>query len=185
MPGWPGSICRPANFTPPTCHGRRLSDELLRLAPAECICSEAAFQDRLSKAGFHLPARDGQAQPDAGWPATLRPDWTFDPLTARKTLHEQFGVLTMSGFGFDDGQPCLIAAGAIVQYLQETLKAKLAHLIRLRPYHSDHFMLLDEVTRRSLELTQNAARRATASARCWPPSTAPARPWAPACCPNG
>src|SRR6185437_3631198 len=58
------------------------------------------------------------------------------------------------GFGFDDDQPCLAAAGALLLYLQETLKASLAHLTRLRPYAEHRFLALDEVTRRSLELTR-------------------------------
>jgi len=138
----------------------RLADEMLRLAPAECICSESAFGQRLSALGFRLPATgdetpaDGRQPTAQGWPVTLRPDWTFDPLTARKALHEHFGVLTLSGFGFDDSQPCLIAAGAVLRYLQETLKAGLAHLHRLQPYRHDRFLVLDEVTRRSLELTR-------------------------------
>jgi DNA mismatch repair protein MutS len=137
----------------------RLADELERLAPAECICSESAFAHRLAEIGLRLPPSGdrppaGAKESQAGrWPVTLRPDWTFDLLTARKALHEHFGVLTMSGFGFNDAQPCLIAAGALVQYLQETLKARLAHLHRIKPFRHDDFLLLDEVTRRSLELT--------------------------------
>ena len=42
-------------------------------------------------------------------------------------------MATLAGFGFDDEQPCLAAAGALLLYLQETLKASLAHLRRLRP----------------------------------------------------
>src|SRR5437773_6859013 len=122
----------------------RLADELLRLAPAECLCAEKEEK----RAGEAVRA----ALPTAA--LSLRPDWTFDPLSARKSLHEHFGVLTMSGFGFNDGQACLIAAGALVQYLQETLKARLAHLDRLQPYRPERYLLLDEVTRRSLELTR-------------------------------
>ena len=59
---------------------------------------------------------------------TPRPDWTFDPATARAALFHHFGVSTLAGFGFDDDQPCLVAAGALLLYLQETLKASLAHL---------------------------------------------------------
>jgi len=57
-------------------------------------------------------------------------------------------------FGFDDAQACLVAGGALLLYLQETLKASLAHLHRLRPYRQNKFLFLDEVTRRSLELTR-------------------------------
>src|SRR5439155_11189173 len=80
--------------------------------------------------------------------------WTFDPASARAVLFNHFGITTLAGFGFEDAQPCLVAAGALVLYLQETLKASLAHLDRLRPYRQDHFLFLDGVTRRSLELTR-------------------------------
>jgi DNA mismatch repair protein MutS len=122
----------------------RLGDELQRLAPAECLCAE--------KEDARAGAAVRTALPTAA--VSLRPDWNFDALSARKALHEHFGVLTMSGFGFDDSQPCLIAAGALVQYLHETLKASLVHLHRLRPWHHDKHLRLDEVTRRSLELTR-------------------------------
>jgi DNA mismatch repair protein MutS len=89
-----------------------------------------------------------------GMAVTLRPTWNFDPATARAALCRHFGVTTLAGFGFDDQQPCLTAAGALLLYLQETLKANLGHLHRLRPYRQDRLVFLDEVTRRSLELTR-------------------------------
>src|SRR5262249_21762169 len=85
---------------------------------------------------------------------TPRPDWTFDPTTARAALFSHFSVATLTGFGFADEQPCVAAAGALVLYLKETLKSSLAHLTRLRPWRRDRFPFLDEVTRRSLELTR-------------------------------
>jgi len=85
---------------------------------------------------------------------TSRPDWTFDPLSARQALHRQFGVVTLTGFGFADDQPCLTAAGGLLLYLQETLKASLVHLRRLKPFRAEQFLTLDEATRRSLELTR-------------------------------
>ncbi|MBL8796656.1 MAG: DNA mismatch repair protein MutS [Planctomycetia bacterium] len=124
----------------------RLADELGRLALAECVLPE------------------GQAD---GLTATLktinatvtlatRPDWTFDPRTAVAAVHRHFGVATCNGFGFDDQQPCLVAAGALLLYLQETLKAGLTHLGRLQAFRADRYLFLDEVTRRSLELTRTS-----------------------------
>jgi DNA mismatch repair protein MutS len=126
----------------------RLADELGRLAPSECLCPEgltgpeiAGVLDRLK---LFLPA----------FTLTYRPDWTFDPPSARAALFHHFGVATLAGFGFNDEQPCLTAAGALVLYLQETLRASLAHLNRLRPHSEKRHLWLDEVTRRSLELTR-------------------------------
>jgi DNA mismatch repair protein MutS len=125
----------------------RLADEVLRLTPSECLIAEATTEETAT-----LLQRVRDALPQLT--LTPRPDWTFDAKSARDTLHHHFGVSTMAGFGFDDQQPCLTAAGALLLYLRETLKASLAHLTRLRPYSEKRFLVLDDVTRRSLELTQ-------------------------------
>ena len=122
----------------------RLNDELARLAPAECLCPEkdqarvAALLQRLST----IPA------------LTVRPDWNFDAASARSALEQHFRIRTLTGFGFDDRQPCLAAAGALLLYAQEMLKTELAHVRHLRPYVGSQILQLDEVTRRSLELTR-------------------------------
>jgi DNA mismatch repair protein MutS len=122
----------------------RFADEMGRLGPAECLTPEDGPP--------HLAERLREAAPATA--LTARPGWTFDPNTAHAALYRHFGVNTLNGFGFDDGQPCLTAAGALLLYVQETLKASLGHLSRLRPYRQDRFLFLDEVTRRSLELTR-------------------------------
>jgi DNA mismatch repair protein MutS len=121
----------------------RLGDELGRLAPVECLHAEDAAK---------LPELLRAAAPAAAH--TARPGWTFEPATARATLFRNYKVLTPTGFGFDERQPCLSAAGALLLYLQETCKASLAHLRRPRPYRPEGHLILDEVTRRGLELTR-------------------------------
>ena len=90
---------------------------------------------------------------DQPW-LTPRPDWHFEESESAKSLREQFGVSTLGGFGFDDRAACLRAAGALVTYLRETVRAGLPHL-DLRPHHEDHLLRLDETTRRNLEITGN------------------------------
>jgi DNA mismatch repair protein MutS len=123
---------------------QHLADDLSRLAPSECLCGESHPGRLVERLQETTPAMA----------VTQRPDWTFDSASARAALLQHFGVTTLAGFGFADAQPCLVAAGALLLYLQETLKASLAHLHRLRPYRQDKFLFLDEVTRRSLELTR-------------------------------
>src|SRR5438132_231406 len=89
----------------------RLHDELTRLAPAECLCPERQADAAATIAG-RLPSVPA---------LTAQPDWTFDPKTARAALQQQFGVTSFAGFGFDDAQPCLAAAGALVLYAKEML----------------------------------------------------------------
>jgi DNA mismatch repair protein MutS len=122
----------------------RLGDELARLAPAECLVGEGHAQVLLELLRQALPSAT----------LTMRPDWTFDAATSRKALLDHFKVATLSGFGFEDGMACLTAAGALLLYLQETLRASLGHLHTLRPYRTQSHLFIDEVTRRSLELTR-------------------------------
>jgi DNA mismatch repair protein MutS len=123
----------------------RLREELARLAPAECICPESqanTFGD-VAKRLASVPS------------LTPRPDWTFESKTAKEALGKHFAVSTFAGFGFEDRQICLSAAGALLLYVQEMLKTDVRHIRRLQPYHGDQVLQLDDVTRRSLELTRS------------------------------
>jgi DNA mismatch repair protein MutS len=122
----------------------RLVDELLRLEPAELVLPDGAVPSWLS-------------QVQAQWPSlslTYRPVWTFEIRSALEALRQQLRVVSLESFGFEETQICLQAAGALVRYLQETLKTQPGHLTRLRPYRSGEVLHLDAVTRRSLELVR-------------------------------
>lgn len=122
----------------------RLIDELNRIHAAECLVAESAMGQMPEPVRLAIRA------------FTSRPDWTFDAQSARAALHAHFQVITLNGFGFTDDQLCVTAAGALLLYLQETLKASLAHVRSLRLFRADEFLALDEVTRRSLELTRTS-----------------------------
>ncbi len=121
----------------------RLPDELSRLNATECLYAESLASDVAQAAGALMPRS-----------RVSRPDWTFESSTVLAALRNHFSVGTLTGFGFTDDQPCLVAAGAVIIYLQETLKASLQHIRRLRPHRPESLLTLDEVTRRSLELTR-------------------------------
>src|SRR5437868_11737798 len=121
----------------------RLTDELARLAPPECLCAE---RDSERVAALFPPAN--------ALTLTARPDWTFEAASARAVLLSHFRIATFTGFGFEAEPACLAAAGALLQYVQENLKTDLAHIRRLTPYRPQDFLLRDEVTRRSPELTR-------------------------------
>ncbi len=124
---------------------RELMDELARLDPAEVLISETALDTPWSRL-----LRD----PAARRPVTSRPSWDFVPDQARAALFEHFGVTTLSGFGIEDSALEVAAAGALIVYLRETQRSSLAHITGLTPYHRADVLALDEMTRRSLELTR-------------------------------
>ncbi len=123
---------------------RELADELGRLEPAECLVSEDAARGEL---GELLAARPGMAR-------TTRPGWTFHPAQARETLVRQFGVATLEGFGVDEACVALGAAGALIDYLRETQRTSLDHITRVTPHRRSRTLVIDDVTRRSLELVR-------------------------------
>ncbi len=120
----------------------RVPDELARIAPRECLLSDEA------------PA-PGPSTTAAVACWTRRPAWAFAAQAAREACQRQFGTSTLEGFGFDDDdQPGIRAAGALLEYLQESQRCNLAHLDRLTPYRDHRALALDAATRRSLELTR-------------------------------
>ena len=86
-----------------------------------------------------------------------RPAWAFSHQTAREILAKHFGTASLEGFGFTDGAndvQAIRAAGAILDYLNETQKSSLEHIDRLTPYRTSGTLEIDEASRRSLEITR-------------------------------
>jgi DNA mismatch repair protein MutS len=76
----------------------------------------------------------------------------FRPDRAYRLLTEQFAVRTLEGFGCEGHDLAVAAAGALLAYVRETQHTAMPHLNGLRFYSTSDFMVLDEVTRRNLEL---------------------------------
>jgi DNA mismatch repair protein MutS len=85
---------------------------------------------------------------------TQLPAWRFEPGKSRETLFAHFKVTTLDGFGLANKPLAMRAAGAILQYINDTEPAALGLLTRLRVYALGEFMALDAATRRNLELTE-------------------------------
>lgn len=121
-----------------------LQDELARIRPAECLVPEH------SAAEGSLPV----ARSDLGGPVlTGRPAWCFAKEEAKRLLQEHFGTKTLEGFDIEDDSPSVTAAGALLEYIRDTQKSALLHITRLECYRRQRHMIIDEATRRSLELT--------------------------------
>ena len=116
----------------------RLSDQLARLNPSECLISE-----------------DAEPPPGETFVVTRRQPWAFSYEAAVKTLTEHFGAAHLEGFGFTDLDTAAIrAAGAVLEYLCETQRVSLDHIDRLIPYRVGGSLEIDEATRRSLEISK-------------------------------
>ena len=119
----------------------RMGDELARIAPAECLLPDGTdFLPKHSASQFLC---------------TRRPAWAFGGKSAVECLTKHFELKNLDGFGFDEADRLAIrAAGAILEYLQETQRGSLEHVRLLVPYKQTNAVEIDESTRRSLELTR-------------------------------
>ncbi len=125
---------------------RALIEELGRLSPSELI----------------LPDGDLGLNPDelTVKAVTRIPSWRFEEGNARQTLLQHFEVATLAGFGCESKPLALRAAGAVLDYLQDTQKGALSQITRLATYNVDGYMALDNATRRNLELTESLSGNA-------------------------
>ncbi len=137
----------------------QLFDELARIQPAECLVPE----DVSDPEGEDLKPLRGQFE----GMLTPRPDWVFGKDTALRTLLEHFHTASLDGFGCADLGLSLCAAGAIVQYLQETQKTSLGHISKITRFVREACVALDRSTQRSLELAQTMRSGETEGSLLW------------------
>jgi DNA mismatch repair protein MutS len=123
-------------------------NELLRLSPREVLLAErraelfAGEQKKLAE----------QIRQLSGAVITERPGWYFDPYSAKQKLLKHFGVSTLEGFGLDDAYEGVAAAGAILEYLDETQKTAVKHITSIKKVRHTENLQIDQTTLRSLEV---------------------------------
>ena len=114
--------------------------EIERLRPAELIVDE----DNSLAGAFGEYIR-----------VTRRPPWHFELDSATRLLCNQFGTRDLSGFGCEEFPHGIAAAGALLQYVNDTQKASLPHLQSIRVELRDDAVMMDGPTRRNLELEES------------------------------
>ncbi|CAM3708828.1 DNA mismatch repair protein MutS [Rheinheimera salexigens] len=87
--------------------------------------------------------------------ARRRPIWEFDLATAKSLLCQQFGTKDLLSFAVEDAPVALMAAGCVMQYVNDTQRAHLPHIRAIGLERPQDNIVLDAATRRNLELTQN------------------------------
>ena len=124
---------------------QRLLDELQRFAPKEIVVPESHAYSKQTDEQRVLADYKAAC-------VTSYPDRAFQLRTAKQVLLEHFQVHSLAGFGVQEASSGLSAAGALLQYIQETQKSALPHIRKLSLLRHDEFMLIDFATQRNLEL---------------------------------
>jgi len=123
---------------------RRLPEQLGALGASELLLQRrdlASLKDLLrnSFSGLTTPVED----------------WIFNREYCYDLLINHFQTRSLKGFGVEDFDTGILAAGAIMNYLQETQKANLPHLRRIVPFDAGAAIVLDPSTKRNLEITSS------------------------------
>jgi DNA mismatch repair protein MutS len=119
-----------------------LLGELERLHPAEVIASEA----------ISLPGAVRQHNC-----LHTQPPWLFDTDSARQQLNTQFGTRDLTGFGCEELDCAIGAAGCLLQYVRNTQRSALPHLRGLSREEHSEYVGMDAATRRNLEIETSAS----------------------------
>src|SRR6266568_3848146 len=130
---------------------RRIQEELAQLRPREVLYgSSAPLFDQQRRGNSRPQPNDGLA----GCAETPLDDWIFAPDHAIPLLENQFGVLSLEGFGLAGKPAAAAAAGAILYYVRSTQRGSLDHVDRIGFYERQNCLVLDTVTVRNLELIE-------------------------------
>ena len=130
---------------------RAVIDEIARRNIDELLFAQSAAGQTPARAQKILDALDLSGTP--------RPGWQFRHAEAFEALQVQYKVATLGGFGFDDDDPSLAAAGAVIQYLHETQALdsraeapRLSHLAPPKREDPTEALLVDAASLRALEI---------------------------------
>lgn len=119
--------------------------EILSRDPAEVLVAEGVAGDKIVEALQNILQ---------GRIVNRLPDWAEAEDRARQVLLEFFPDASLESFGCNAMPAAIQAAGMVLYYLEETQKGAVSHLQPLQTYHVRDHMVLDDFTRRNLELTE-------------------------------
>ena len=121
-----------------------VAERLTAFGPREIVFAEdLAWDERL------------RASQDPRAVLTPTDPFAFSSATAATVLERHFGVASLDGFGLRNKPGAIAAAAGLLQYVQETQRSRLEHVDHLLLHEPRRFLLLDEATRRNLELERS------------------------------
>ena len=120
-------------------------DEVLRISPREVLFPESSRNDSIL-----LPVIKAVSEKSI----TFLEDRAFEYGRARERLIDQFKTLSLEGFGCEQLKTAVQAAGALIFYVRETQRQKVEHFTGITTYSLSHYLQVDELSCRNLELVK-------------------------------
>ncbi|MCB0727427.1 MAG: DNA mismatch repair protein MutS [Ignavibacteriae bacterium] len=134
-------------------HLKNLAEQIDIINPSEILISKRE-KEKVYKALGYDPDASFNEQKNKFF-FTKVDDWVFNIDYSREVLTNHFGTQSLKGFGIDDLKEGLIAAGCVMNYLNETQKNNLPHVKKIYLYDFTDYIILDPSTKRNLEITSS------------------------------
>jgi DNA mismatch repair protein MutS len=126
-----------------------LPEALIKFAPSEVLISESITYTTTE------------------WYRDLKPfitqveDWIFNFDQSYRTLTDHFNTSTLKGYGCDNFENGITAAGVLFYHLKNNLNIKFDHISKIQPIVTDGYMGIDSFTMRNLEVFKSLATQGT------------------------
>ena len=83
------------------------------------------------------------------------PDWDFSAELSYKKLTAQFKTANLKAYGLEEDSPEIVPAGFLLDYLEKTTNTVLPHISSIRVYSDSEYLIMDDSSRRNLEVISN------------------------------
>ena len=128
-------------------------EEVSRIQPAEVLLPE--FNSSEEGASFELAQRLQSLLAESDIPVSWRMPWNFDAKNGHRDLCKQLKVSTLEAYGIEDSPQIISACGGLLDFLHDTQKSAVEQLRELSLHRAHQHLLLDQATRRTLEIVTN------------------------------
>lgn len=137
---------------------QKVIDEINKFQPSELVYNEAFLKEDFDITYYHEQMGISISSLAAHY---------FTEENCKEQLFRHFKVKSLEGLGLIDTPFAMLACGATLQYLTETQKNNLSHLLHITPYITEQYMLIDSSTRRNLELTETLRDKKKRGSLLW------------------
>ncbi|MCY7361292.1 MAG: DNA mismatch repair protein MutS, partial [Ignavibacteria bacterium] len=134
-------------------HIKNLSEQIDMIHPSEILISKREKEKVYKELNYDPDATFSEQKNKFYF--TKVDDWVFNLDYAKEILTNHFGTQSLKGFGIEDMREGIIAAGCIMNYLNETQKNNLVHIKKIYNYDFTDYIILDPSTKRNLEITSS------------------------------
>jgi DNA mismatch repair protein MutS len=126
-------------------HQQELKEQIENIAPSEILIPKRD-KDRIQQLLANVQCR---------FVLTKLDDWIFSYDYCYELLITHFKTQSLKGFDVENMTVGIIAAGAAMNYLQETQRVALPHIRKITRYNTTDYIILDPATKRNLEITSS------------------------------